>query len=235
MMRGDWRQEIGDGSKVSVDSINLKMQQHHSSTSETGIRVSRTVCRSMANTCETTMDESGISHLPIRIQRKITMRNLKIKGFKLPGFTILEQIIVLALTTIIVLIGFTAVLNFKQLIANVRDNAQKDRSVYLLQLALENDFRDAESIGWDDGLSLEKTTGTVRYEFENSYVIRQTTEVTDTFHLAASEVTLSKVEGNEALVETIAFNLTDQIQTYKMSFFKEYPDYKIREEMEDGN
>lgn len=170
-------------------------------------------------------------------QRSIFIPRLrqKVIYLKLPGFTILEQIIVLALTTILVLIGFTAVLNFQQLIAKVRDNAQKDRSVYLLQLALENDFRDAESIGWDEGLSLEKTTGTVKYEFENLYLVRQTTEVTDTFHFATSEVTLSKVEGNEALVETIAFNLTDPIQTYKMSFFKEYPDYKIREEMADGN
>lgn len=169
-------------------------------------------------------------------------RNISVQRFgwklienQLPGFTLLEQIIVLALTTILVLIGFTAILNFQQLMAKVRENAQKDRSVYLLQTALENDFRDAVSIGWEDGLNLKKDTGTVRYEFENTYLVRQTTEHTDTFHFETSELSLSRVKGNENLVETIAFKLSDPTQSYKMTFFKEYPDYKIMEEMEDGN
>jgi type II secretory pathway pseudopilin PulG len=170
-------------------------------------------------------------------KRCITISRFCLKLIKnqLSGFTLLEQIIVLALTTILVLIGFTAILNFQQLMAKVRANAQKDRNVYLLQLALENDFRDAVTIGWEDGLNLEKDSGTVRYEFENTYLIRQATEKTDTFHFVTSDVSVSKVKDNEALVETIAFKVIDPIQSYKMTFFKEYPDYKIREEKEDGN
>ena len=160
---------------------------------------------------------------------------MKIHGHKLPGFTLLEQIIVLTLTTILVLIGFTAILNFQQLMTKVRGNAQKDRSVYLLHDALENDFRDSESIGWDGGLNLEKTTGKVRYEFENLFLVRETTEATDTFRFITSDVILSGVNGHEALVKAFTFNLSDQIQSYNMSFFKEYPDYKIKEMMENGN
>jgi Tfp pilus assembly protein PilE len=163
------------------------------------------------------------------------MGNIKIDRFKLPGFTLLEQIIVLALTTILVLIGFTAVLNFQQLIVKVRDNAGKDRSVYLLHIALENDFRNSESIAWDGGLNIEKTNGNIRYEFGNSFLVRETQEVTDTFRFVTSDMTISGVNGNEALVEAIAFNISDQIQTYKMSFFKEYPDYKVWGASEYGN
>jgi type II secretory pathway pseudopilin PulG len=165
----------------------------------------------------------------------ISRFRLKLIENQLPGFTLLEQIIVLALTTILVLIGFTAILNFQQLMAKVRANAQKDRSVYLLQLSLENDFRDAVTIGWEDGLNLEKDTVTIRYEFENTYLIRQTIGKTDTFHFVINDVSVSKVKDKEDLVETIAFKLSDPIQSYKMTFFKEYPDYKIWEEKEDGN
>jgi len=163
------------------------------------------------------------------------MRILKTYRNKLPGFTLLEQIIVLALTTILVLIGFTAVLNFQQLIVKVRDNAGKDRSVYLLHNVLENDIRNSETIGWDGGLNIGKATGTVRYEFGNVFLIRETTEAIDTFRFVASDVAISGINGNEALVESISFNLSDDIQSYKMSFLKKYPDYKLWEATEYGN
>jgi Tfp pilus assembly protein PilE len=164
------------------------------------------------------------------------MKCPKINRIKLPGFTLLEQIIVLALTTILVLIGFTAVLNFQQLIVKVRDNAGKDRSVYQLHGVLENDFRNSESIGWNgSGLNIEKTTGAVRYEFGNLFLIRETTDAIDTFRFVANDITISGVNGNNALVETISFNLSDQIQIYKMSFLKKYPDYKVWEVTEYGN
>lgn len=160
-----------------------------------------------------------------------------LKRDSFPGFTLLEQIIVLALTTILVLIGFTAVLNFQQLIVKVRDNAGKDRSVYLLHDVLENDFRNSESIGWDGRrLNIEKATGTtVRYEFGNLCLIRESTEAIDTFRFAASDVAISAINGNDAFVGAISFNISDQIQSYKMSFFKKYPDYKIWEAIEYGN
>ena len=163
------------------------------------------------------------------------MNILKPYRSTLPGFTLLEQIIVLALTTILVLIGFTAVLNFHQVIVKVRDNAAKDRSVYLLHNVLENDFRDSETIGWDGSLNIKKTTGTVRYEFGNVCMVRETTDAIDTFRFVASDFAISVVSGNDALVGGISFNLTDQIQSYKMSFLKKYPDYKLWEAIEYGN
>jgi len=154
---------------------------------------------------------------------------------KLPGFTLLEQIIVLALTTILVLIGFTAVLNFQKLLLRVRDNAAKDRSVYLFHQVLDSDLRASGSAGWDGGINIEKPTGTVRYEFENLFVIRQSKEAIDTFRFVATDVAVTGVNGNNKLVEQISFNLSNQIQSYKMSFTKKYPDYKVWEMSEYGN
>lgn len=185
------------------------------------------------------MKAEARSHFPVAIRS--TARNMKMKcqninKISLPGFTLLEQIIVLALTTILVLIGFTAVLNFQQLIVKVRDNAAKNRSVYLLHDVLENDFRNSESISWDGiRLNIDKVTETVRYEFGNLCLIREATEAIDTFRFAANDVAISGVKGNSALVEAISFNISDQIQSYRMSFSKKYPEYKIWEAMEYGN
>jgi len=163
------------------------------------------------------------------------LKKLQLHRNKLPGFTLLEQIIVLALTTILVLIGFTAVLNFQKLLLKVRDNAAKDRNVYLLHEVLESDLRACVSAGWDGGLNIEKQTGTVRYEFENLFLIRQSKEAIDTFRFVTTDVAVTGVNGNNKLVEAISFNLTDQIQSYKMSFTKKYPDYKVWEMSEYGN
>ena len=163
------------------------------------------------------------------------MKYLRLHRNKLPGFTLLEQIIVLALTTILVLIGFTAVLNFQKLLLRVRDNAAKDRSVYLFHQVLEGDLKVSDSAEWDGGLNIVKPTGTVRYEFENLFLIRQSKEAIDTFRFVTTDVAVTGVNGNNKLVEAISFNLTDQIQTYKMSFTKKYPDYKIWEDTEYGN
>jgi len=160
---------------------------------------------------------------------------LQVTRKKMPGFTLMEQIVVLALTTILVLIGFTAILNFQRLLMNVRENAGKDRSVYLFRNVLEDDFRSSETIGWDGGLNIVKEEGTVRYQFEKLCVIRETAEAVDTFRFAASDVVISGVNGNKTLVEAISFKLSDDIQFYKMSFLKKYPDYKIWEVSAYGN
>jgi len=164
------------------------------------------------------------------------LKYLRTNRNKLPGFTLLEQIIVLALTTILVLIGFTAVLNFRQLILKVQDNAGKDRNVYLLHTVLDNDFRNSDTIGWDGkGLNIAKADGAVRYEFGNLYLIRETKEAIDTFRFVANDITIVGVNGNNALIETISFNLSDQMQSYKMTFLKKYPDYKVWEAKKYGN
>jgi prepilin-type N-terminal cleavage/methylation domain-containing protein len=157
------------------------------------------------------------------------------KRNRLRGFTLIEQIVVLALTTILVLIGFTAILNFQNLLVKVRENAGKDRVVYLLRNVMENDLRNCELVSWDGRLNIEEANGTIRYQFDKSFLIRQSAEVTDTFRFATSNVEISGVNGNNDLVESISFNLSDDIEFYKMSFLKKYPEYKIWEFNTFGN
>lgn len=158
-----------------------------------------------------------------------------IKLNNLPGFTILEQIVVLALTAILVLIGFTAILNFQRLILKIRDNAGKDRSVYLLNAVLENDFRNSETVGWDESLNIEKASQLVKYKFGNQYLIRETTEAVDTFRFNTSDLKISGINGKYTLVEAFSFSISTGDQLYKLAFSKEYQDFKIWEVNKYGN
>lgn len=145
------------------------------------------------------------------------------------GFTLMEQILVLALTTILVLIGFTAVLNMNRMMDKVRKNASGDRNLYLLQQAMDQDVRNAESVSWDGILQCEKTNELISYAFEDSLLLRISEATTDTFSFVTSDLEITAVKDNPHLVEYITFNLSAQHQAYKMSFFKEYPDFKIME------
>ena len=163
------------------------------------------------------------------------MNSQNLHRVKLSGFTLLEQIIVLALTTILVLIGFTSILNFQNLIAKIKEVSAKDRSIYLLHDALENDFRKSELIKWDGVLIIENAEGGIRYQFESTCLIRQTKIELDTFRFIANDIRVKAINENLKMVESISFNLSDNKQSYKMSLIKKYPEYKIWEYTHYGN
>lgn len=164
----------------------------------------------------------------------MTNRLLSVKG-KIPGFTLIEQILVLALTTILVLIAFTAVMNFQQLITKVRNNAQSDRNIYLFNNVLQNDFREAENIQWDGELTIKKPAEGIKYQFEKECILRETEASTDTFRFAANDLMVSAAEENNFLVEELSFNLVSDAESYRMNFIKKYPEYIKWENKKYGN
>lgn len=153
----------------------------------------------------------------------------------LEGFTLMEQILVLALTTILVLIGFTAVLNINRLMGKVRENAAIDRSIYLLNQVIDNDIRNAETLNWDGALRCKKNIGPVSYAFEDSCLLRISEEATDSFQFVTSGLEIKTYKDNPHLVEQITFILSSPNQEFRMSFFKPYPEFKIMEEINHGN
>jgi|GEM_PF-1862106 len=161
------------------------------------------------------------------------LTNLWFRNLK--GFTLMEQLVVMALTAILVLMGFTAILNFHRLVAKVRDNAIKDRNVYFFRDVMESDFRDSEKIGWDGELYMKKKETSIRYQFNDSFIIREAQESRDTFRFSPGDIQRQGANGNDSLLESISFNLRDELQSYRMTFFKQYPDYKIWEAQEYGN
>jgi prepilin-type N-terminal cleavage/methylation domain-containing protein len=163
------------------------------------------------------------------------LNHIKSNRNSLQGFTLIEQIIVLALTAFVALISFTVILNFQQLLGKIQANSQIDRSLYHLHFALDNDFRNSTRVAWDGGLNVSKLSQAVRYDFEKQYIIRETKESIDTFRFAASDLKYAGVSGNDSIIEAFSFRISIGDQHYNLEFIKAYPENIIWELNNYGN
>jgi prepilin-type N-terminal cleavage/methylation domain-containing protein len=157
------------------------------------------------------------------------MIGLKSYRSKVQGFTLLEQIVVLALTSFVALIGFTALMNFQRLILRIQKNASADREVYQLNTALNNDFRNSLKVSWDGSLSISKPSQEIKYEFSGKYIIRETKEVLDSFRLSAIDINVSGLNRDESLVKSFSFIVKNGDQKYLLKFIKEYTENELWE------
>lgn len=185
-----------------------------------GINPNNRVCKPTAN------------HDPLNPHPRRRRTNI---GRRVPGFTLVEQILIMALTTILILIGFTAVMNFQQLITKVRNNAQSDRDIYLFTNVLQNDFTRSENILWDGELKIKKPEEVIKYQFGKEYILRETEALTDTFKFYANDLSVVESEVNSGLVEELSFNLVSNAESYRKNFIKKYPEYIKWEYKEYGN
>jgi prepilin-type N-terminal cleavage/methylation domain-containing protein len=144
---------------------------------------------------------------------------------KIQGFTLIEQIIVLALSGLVALISFAAFMNFQRLIVKVQASSAIDRSIYHLHSVLENDFRNSSKITWDGQLHISKISQTVRYDFGDQYLIRESSESIDTFRFDVKDLSYTGLGGKDLFIESLSFEIIGNDQHYKMEFIKEYPEY----------
>ena len=145
---------------------------------------------------------------------------------KLKGFTLMEQLIAIALTSLLLLIGFTAVMNFNRLFRQIRLNAGEDRNVLLLETQLTNDWRMSNEVWWDDQLTLKKAFSTVTYQFGPEYIVRSYDMQSDTFRLGSRELNIGEVTGTKGLVRTLSFQMPTTNEQYTIQLTKDYPQFK---------
>ncbi|WP_169737685.1 pilus assembly FimT family protein [Prolixibacter bellariivorans] len=145
---------------------------------------------------------------------------------KLKGFTLMEQLIAIALTSLLLLIGFTAVMNFNRLFRQIRLNAGEDRSVLLLETQLANDWQACNEARWDEQLTLKKAFSTITYQFEPEYIVRSYDMQSDTFRLSSRELNINEVSGTKGLVRTLSFQVPTTNEQYTIQLTKEYPQFK---------
>ncbi|GET22015.1 hypothetical protein JCM18694_22610 [Prolixibacter denitrificans] len=138
----------------------------------------------------------------------------------------MEQLIAIALTSLLLLIGFTAVMNFNRLFRGIRLNASEDRSVLLLETQLTNDWHTSNEIRWDDQLTLKKAFSTITYQFEPKYIVRSYDAHVDTFRLSNRELNIKEVTGIRGLVRTLSFQIPTTNEHYTIQLTKDYPQFK---------
>lgn len=119
------------------------------------------------------------------------------------GFTVLEAIVAMVLTGIVVSIAVVAILFYTHFFKRAAHLSEVQRSVHLFQLVLAEDVQCAEILYWDSELICQKQEYVVSYEFHESFILRSTEELVDTFRLAHEMPELKFCTGKDGLVEYV--------------------------------
>ncbi|MEL7148835.1 MAG: prepilin-type N-terminal cleavage/methylation domain-containing protein [Bacteroidota bacterium] len=150
-----------------------------------------------------------------------------IKREKLPGFTLLELLIVLILMGILISLAGGVFYNLNTYRLQVERRSGPINATSRLEFTLRNDVEQAKELNIEDQvLSCYRMTDTVTYVVSTDELIRTQAGLVDTFQLESS---ISKVMVTNQRLRQFELSLTDQLgRTYHYFFSK---DYSVAEKM----
>jgi type II secretory pathway pseudopilin PulG len=116
----------------------------------------------------------------------------RVKGY-LPSFTIVEMLVVLALSAIVFASGAFLYLNFNKYVNTAIQKNDAENSAILFYNAFKNDVQVADVIQTNpDEVTMNSAAkGKVLYLFNDDYIIREQEEVLDTFVFDVEDLVIS--------------------------------------------
>lgn len=149
---------------------------------------------------------------------------IKIGQKPLPGFTLMEVLIGMALTAIVVLLGMSVIVHFSKLIKDIQTHSDKQQSVMHLYQLLRQDMEKANVVSWDNELVCGDASNSIRYIFLADVVVRSQLERNDTLVVrlqSAPEIDLHPT--NPSLVCKIKLQCVNNETVIPLVIFKQYP------------
>ena len=116
-------------------------------------------------------------------------------GKKLPAFTLLELIAVLILSGIITLMAYHVLGITRSYYHKFQQKEKAISTISQLAMIIDRDFRKAKAIAGDESnIIFDFQTHQVAYRFMSSYIVRNQSNVRDTFHLAVHDIALKRID-----------------------------------------
>ena len=153
------------------------------------------------------------------------MKHSKTKRYKtrLKGFTILEAIISMVLTSLLVLLALAAIRYYQRLFWNVQRTGTTQTEINLFHTALNQDMQRALKVVFDSDLVCLSGDREVRYQFLKEKIVRNSMLAIDTFHIKYTPpLILPSPEVND-LVGQITVGCYNGEALYPVCVIKKYP------------
>lgn len=113
-------------------------------------------------------------------------------NFKVKSFTLAEIVVAMALTSIVLLIAYSAYRIINRQFVEYKNTSEVVKGIYQFIDVLEEDLEDGEVVvTLDDQVIINKDGGVVKYGFGDNYILREWEEVRDTV-ISNEEVKLVK-------------------------------------------
>lgn len=145
---------------------------------------------------------------------------------KLPGFTLLELLFVILLTSIVVSLTFTYFTAFRKYMSEISKDSEYETEIMRFETFLRFDIEKSEFLAMDQNSDYSlKCDGTnIYYYFGEEFVIRTMDQSDDTLFAREIKFNPEFYPENDTLVVSFNLNITDlnnRIREYW--FYKNYP------------
>ncbi len=144
---------------------------------------------------------------------------------KIKAFTIIELLVAMTIAGIVVSFSILLFLQFQKYIYTFSGKLNYNNEILLFTNVLRFDFDKAEKIGNDGTAIIVRLTGDViNYEFSEEYILRQSIERTDTFHVVCSDPEFKWIDKANEIVRSVYFEVhVDKHDYYPVKLNKLYP------------
>lgn len=153
---------------------------------------------------------------------------------KLKAFTISELVVSMILTGIVISIAVTLLFMVKSQFVTFQEKNKTLYELNLFKTLLNKDFEKAEGIIWDETeLSFKGSSTKLTYIFDEEYIVRNQSQLIDTFLLRISDVNTLLLDNN--LVVDFSFDIESHNKVYSVHFRKQYAPSTIMNHLSNNN
>ncbi len=141
---------------------------------------------------------------------------------KIPGFTLLEAMVAVMLTSFLVLLTFQIYMNFNQTYFALENTTNNLNELLLFKGAIDRDWYDTyHPTKQEETLVLDKNKQEVRYTFEEEWIIREAVRK-DTFKILVKELEFVELGEGSGVLEKVKLTLEKNKQEYFITLDKNH-------------
>lgn len=142
---------------------------------------------------------------------------------KIDGFTLMELVVVMALTSIVVGIVYSIFSIVGNQFRHSQSYSEQLNELALFRKTLSNDFEEADSIKYSsDTLRLYSQDTAIYYNFEGHQVLRVISNKADSIDVELASIEITHQSKKEDIVESIYMELIAKNDTLSFQFEKLY-------------
>ena len=142
---------------------------------------------------------------------------------RISGFTLLEAIIALTLTSLLTLLVFAGIRFYHNLFVKIRHTGEVQTAINQLQTVLRNDTEKSKELFFDEFLYCNNEYGTINYMFLENAIVRNTEISSDTFRINYRQPEFVYSERLENMITGITIPCYNEELVFMVSAIKKYP------------
>ena len=145
-----------------------------------------------------------------------------INSYQVKGFTLMEAVLAMMLSSLLVLLALSAIRYYTLLFADIQSRGETQSEIRMLQNALDEDARQSEQIKFNEELIFIGPQEVI-YQFQDEMIIRIQDLSVDTFSVDYRYPQIQFSKQIPGLIEKLTIRCLNEKAVFPVNIIKEYP------------